>query len=137
MIYLVCGVPGSGKTWVLSHFKDTLHYDQHFNTPRKVYSDKIIKQQRLNPFKDVVADCPLGISEIVAYIRAEGQDIEPVFIINTPAIISQQYLKREGRPIPKQHLGRINTMITRAKQYGSYQGTSDAVLQYLKERVRV
>lgn len=137
MIYLICGVPGSGKTWVLSQFKNTVHYDQHFNTPRKIYSDKIIKMQRLNPFIDIVADCPLGISEIVSYIRAEGQDIEPVFIIAPPEVIATQYYRREGRPIPKQHLGRIATMVQRSKEYGSYCGTSDAVLQYLKERVRV
>jgi hypothetical protein len=133
-VFLVCGVPGSGKSWVLKHFVNTMYYDHHFNTPRAEYAAKLAKRAKENPTLSVIADCPLGISEIVGHIRALGVEVEPVFIIAPPEVVAKQYFQREGRCIPKQHLGRIATIRARAVEYQSFSGDSDSVLKYLIEK---
>lgn len=131
-IYLICGVPGSGKTWVLDQLKEdhkTIHYDRHFNTPRADYANKLLDASKLGP---VIADCPLGISEIVNYLYDNGGEVTPLFIVEKPDVVTSRYFKREGKSIPKQHLGRIDTIKRRAKEYSAFSGTSKEVLEHLR-----
>jgi hypothetical protein len=133
-VFLVCGVPGSGKSWVLKHFVNTMHYDHHFNTPRKEYAAKLAAKAKENPSFSLIADCPLGISEIVEHIRALGVEVEPVFVVATPEVIAKQYFQREGRPIPKQHIGRLATIRQRIAEYKAFSGDSNEVLRYLVDK---
>ncbi len=131
LIYLICGVPGSGKTWVCNHFENREHYDHHFNTPRQAYSQKLVDRAKVLAPEPLIADAPLGISEIIECIRIQGIKVVPIFVIQAPEVTKSQYESRTGRPIPKQHLGRIPTMYKRAAEYGAFHGTSDQVLTHL------
>ena len=135
MIYIVCGVPGSGKTWVLSHLekvsKDTssrvsfVHHDDFIGRPDAFRSE--ILRWHLGG-DHVVADCPLQVRGLLATISAI-----PVFVIPDPVITAAQYEYRERRAIPKQHLGRIPHMRKLASDYGAFVGDSTNVLKHLKE----
>ncbi len=43
-IYLVCGVPGSGKTWVCKQLTDKFQYVAHDDYPVAQYSSALYKE---------------------------------------------------------------------------------------------
>lgn len=47
-----------------------------------------------------------------------------------------RYEAREGKPIPKGHLTRIQTYLDRADELGAFMGTSEQVLTHLKTLIK-
>lgn len=136
MIFLVCGVPGSGKTWVLKHFTNVIHYDAHFSTPRLEYAKRIVKQYK-DTTSFVVADCPLGISEIMNELLRSKVPVTLCAIIEAPEVVTLRYFQREGKSIPKQHLSRIKTIVDRCIQYKGVRGTSQQILEYIQTQLNM
>jgi adenylate kinase len=137
-VYLMVGVPGSGKTWVTSQLKGNLvlcHHDQfafgHANQP-EVYVDAI-KDAAEKSDKPILAEAPFSISAIEGPLKDAGFTVRKVFIVEEPDIIAGRYLRRENKPIPKGHLTRLQTYIQRAAADAlSFSGTSAQVLEHLK-----
>lgn len=128
-IIVIAGVPGSGKTWVatqiptifphityLSHDK---HFRDHLGAIKALQSNHIITESHIN------------ISKLLLDLKSAGFGVKAYFIIETPEVVRSRYEAREGRSIPKQHLGRIDTMRSRAREYGAFTGTSYQVLNGL------
>lgn len=133
-IYLLVGVPGSGKTWVCKQLQDKFDYlahDDYMHSPLKAY---VSAAARLAAFGDkpVLIKTPFSVSSLLEPLTAQGVHVRPVFIIEDPETVSQRYTQREGRPIPQGHITRIRTYIERAKTLRAFSGTSDEVLEYLR-----
>jgi len=138
-IYLIVGVPGSGKSWICERLGNDfkyVHHDGfigHIKHPEK-YVQAILEATK-SANKPIIAEAPFSISKIMGPLVKAGKDVEPVFIIVDKKILSKRYQIREGHDIPQGHLTRMDTYAQRAKERGAFSGTSDEVLKYLKGKV--
>ena len=137
-IYMIVAVPGSGKTWVTNQLKDKFHlvhhdgFLGHINQPEAYVAGILEACEEAD--KPILCEAPFSIKSIEEPLVNEGHTVEKVFIIEEPEVIRLRYFRREKRMIPKGHLTRMNTYAQRAKASGSFAGTSDEVLNYLKSQ---
>lgn len=130
-IYLVVGAPGSGKTWVLNQLQDKFYVLEHDDfADIKTYQANIRMLQQLAD-KPILIETPFSVSQFMSEFK-----LTAVFIIETPEVTRKRYEAREGKPIPQGHLTRINTYIDRARELRAFSGTSQQVLEHLKEVVK-
>lgn len=130
-VYLVVGVPGSGKSWVCAKLAPKFNHVAHDDFKNVDYT-KVIWTAAKQGSKPVLAETPFGVSQIMATLCDNGVEVEPVFILESTEVTTQRYSLREGKAIPKGHLTRIETYALRAKQLGAFSGTSQEVLEHLK-----
>lgn len=133
---MVVGCPGSGKSWVCDQLKDQYHYvhhDAYIGMQGPVYVDAIKKASK-TAHKTLLIEAPFSISQIVDPLIADGFEIEMVFIQEKDDVISGRYEKREKKPIPQGHLTRQQTYAQRARDSGSFSGTSEEVFKYLRKK---
>lgn len=128
--YLVVGAPGSGKTTVCTQLADQFEYVPHDAYP-KTYIQEVYNRFK-NATKPLLIETPFSVSGIIDPLTKAGINVVPVFIIETPEVTTKRYEAREGKPIPKGHLTRIETYKQRAKDLKAFSGTSNEVLSYLK-----
>lgn len=141
-IWLVCGVPGSGKTWVCEQLQDRFHYVAHdqYIAPKALKESPIGRHKAalikaaLKEVKPIIGEVPFMMSIMINELRAAGMTVHPVFVLENEGTVRTRYEKREKKPIPKQHITRIKTVGLRAKEYGFFSGTSEEVLRYLKAK---
>lgn len=130
-VYLICGVPGSGKTWVCSQLTEKYTYvanDDHIGGDHL----KEIYRAARSSEKPILADCPFGERLIRDNLINRGLDVTPVFIVEDPQVIKRRYEKRDGVPIPTNHISRAMNIGARADQWRSKKGTSEEILEYLR-----
>lgn len=138
-IYLVIGVPGSGKSWICEQLQkefNYVHHDGYIGHIRQpmAYVKGILKAAE-NVDRPVLAEAPFSISKIKDPLEKAGYQVTPVFIAEHPRVVAKRYANREGKRIPNGHLTRMNTYKQRAKRWGAFAGTSEQALQFLKEKV--
>lgn len=134
-VYLVIGVPSSGKSWIASQLTSFtyVHHDGyigHINQPR-VYVKEIVKQAMVSD-KPILAEAPFSISQIKDPLEARGIKVIPVFIIEDHKVLNDRYWERERKPIPQGHLTRQQTYKKRATEWKSFMGTSSECLEFLR-----
>lgn len=133
-IWMVVGCPGSGKSWVCEQLEDKfeyVHHDLYIKMAGDTYVKEIIKRSK-DATKPLLIEAPFSMRAIMEPLQEKGFKVIPVFIQEKPEVISDRYLKREKKEIPKGHLTRQNTYLERAKEIGAFVGTSDQVLNHLK-----
>lgn len=130
-IYLVCGVPGSGKSWACEQLKGNFRYLAHDDFSKENYPE-IIFQAALSEDKPVLADCPFAERELRDRLIEKGCYVITVFIVESPEICQERYEAREGRPYPKSFLTRATSIGSRAAEWKAFRGTSEEVLEHLK-----
>jgi 2-phosphoglycerate kinase len=138
-IYMIVGVPGSGKTWITNQIADKFefcHHDGYIGHIRQpeAYVDGILEKAE-NARKPILVEAPFSISQIKEPLEQNGYKVTPVYIIEKPEVIAMRYWKREGKVIPKGHLTRLNTYAQRAAASRGFTGTANEVLEYLKSKV--
>lgn len=135
-LYLVVGAPGSGKTWVCSQLHDKfhlIHHDGYIYLKEPGAYVRAILSEAPKATKPVLIEAPFSVSKTVEPLEAAGHKVIPVFIVEPPLVHSQRYLRREKKPIPQGHLTRTKTYLDRAIQGKHFYGTSEQVLNHLKE----
>ena len=139
--YMVVGCPGSGKSYVCEKLKDRfcyVHHDGfigHINQPEK-YVEAILEAAE-GADKPLLIEAPFSISQIKGPLEEAGITVECVYIQEKPGVIEGRYETREKKQIPKGHITRQGTYLKRAKESGAFIGTSDEVLEHLKEKGRL
>jgi hypothetical protein len=128
-IYMLCGVPGSGKTWVSQQCPEYT-YISH-DAYKTGYADRIAEAAQSST-KPVLIDCPFAERELRDKLQAKGLTVEPKFIVEHPLIVKRRYENREGKPVSAATLTRARTISTRADEWKAYKGTSEQVRQHLK-----
>src|SRR4051812_36514432 len=93
-IYLVCGVPGSGKTWVCDQLKDHFDYVPHDSYLIAQYADALIKRAEHSD-RPVLGEAPFRISLLIDQIRKEGIQCRAYFVIEPEHTVKARYEKRE------------------------------------------
>lgn len=129
-VFLVCGVPGSGKTWVCEQLTDDFDYVPHDDYLVSAYGPALISRAK-NSDKPVLGEAPFRISVLIQELRKAGIKCHPYFIIEPDYKAKSQYEARENKPMPKMHMTRMATVRQRARDFGTASGTSNQVLEML------
>lgn len=129
-VYIICGLPGSGKTWCAEQIKDRFIYLPHDIYKVDEYSKIIIQEAKKSSSLPVLAELPFRISVVLDELLKKGLLIIPIFIIEPEWKVRLRYFEREGRTCPtlSSRFIRIKEL---ANKYGVFSGTSDEVLEYL------
>jgi gluconate kinase len=130
-VYLICGVPASGKSWVCRQLMDKFAYvphDQYYNS-----HVSIVSMTANLSGKPVITECPFAERETKEALEKNGIKVIPLFVIESPEVINARYQKRENKPLPKNTLTRASTILNRAVEWKAIHGTSQQILTKLKE----
>lgn len=133
-VYLLCGVPGSGKTWCakqVAHLAEYIPHDQFYEN----HGHEILKrvQQVTLP---IVTECPFAERELRARLEKFGVKVKPYFVIEDPHIVIERYQKREGKRPGQNVITRATTIVKRAEEWGCPMGSSDEILELLKQELQ-
>jgi gluconate kinase len=132
-VYLLCGVPGSGKTWVANQLTDKFMYiehDQYIKQPELELAT-VINACNTQP-KPVLLTCPFGETALRDALTSQGIPTVPLFIVEPPETIKRRYEARDKIHIPQSHLTRASTILNRAVEWNSVHGDSIAILNHLR-----
>lgn len=130
-IYLVCGVSGSGKSWVCKQLADKFAYvphDQFFATHSKVVMETADRAS-----KPVITEVPFGERLLAECLTQLRYKCIIYFVVEKPEVVKARYEKRENKPIPQSALTRAGTLINRAIEWNAPYGTSQEILTKLRE----
>lgn len=130
-MYLVVGVPGSGKSWVTSQLREgyeVVPHDDHIGN----HYGKVLEQKYKVGERNILGELPFSISETKEYLEGKKVPLDIVFILEKEPVLKRRYWERDGKEIPQGHLTRQKTYTQRALQYKSVSGSSDKILNYLK-----
>lgn len=131
-IYMVCGVPASGKSWVCEQLTDRFTYvrnDDYIDVGLSDYFGAV--RAAVEGEKPVLTDCPFGERNRREQFEERGFDVRPYFIVECPALVQARYEKREGRPVARNVLSRAVSIKDRAKEWGAPSGSSVEILNLL------
>lgn len=131
MIYVVCGVPGAGKTWVCSQLGDKFKYvpQDEYIKQRAKYLDLLCSPS----YKPMLTDCPFGETRLRDDLETRGIEVTFLFIVEHPLTVSIRYWNRESRKLDPSSYARASTIGTKADQWRSFKGTSAEVLEHLRK----
>lgn len=129
-LYLICGVSGSGKTWVCKQLQDKFKYVPHDEHYTNIYAT--VAHAAFSQPKPIITECPFGERIVRENLKDMGFDVVPVFVAEDPNLIAMRYFQRERKPIRKEAYTRASKIIERANDWGAYYGTSQQVLDHLK-----
>lgn len=130
-VYIVCGVSGSGKSWVCRQLMDKFAYvprDQYFNTHARV----VLQTARVAQ-KPVITECPFGERVLKEDLEKWGVKVNPYFIVERVEVVRARYEAREKKKIPKAALTRAETILNRVHEWNAPFGTSEQIFQKLGE----
>ena len=130
-IYLVCGVSGSGKTWVCSQLKDKFTYVPHDAFFYSI-NHALVKASRASD-KPLITEVPFGERPLRESLERIGFKVVPIFVIERPDVVAARYMMREKKPIQKSAYSRAATISSRATEWKAKAGTSADILQYLQD----
>lgn len=136
-IYLLVGCPGSGKTWVANQLKAKMNYIPHDNfiKTNQTYLSNIIAQAKgSKDQKAILIETPFSVNQIKGPLEQHGLSVETVYIQENESTLRDRYHTREQKPIPQGHLTRQETYKERAKESGSFFGSSQQCLDYLNNK---
>lgn len=139
-IFILVGASGSGKTWVANQIRDKFTYVAHDTYGLKSNSEyvRVIAAHAAASEKPIVCDTPFSLSQIAEPLLQSGFEVNPVFIVEKPSVTRERYEKRykiekKGQEImPQGHLTRIETYRKRAEEIGAPVGTSQEILDYMR-----
>lgn len=131
-VHLICGVPGSGKTWVAKQLKQ-YNYKPHDSYPVNEYHKHIIDAANSPDNKPVLAEAPFRISVLIDLLKSQGIPVKTYYISEPEQTIRNRYETRDGKSYPKQHT-------TNLKKYDARdwdeRGTSEQVLDILNKETK-
>jgi gluconate kinase len=150
-IILVCGVQGSGKSWVCRQLGWKYRYIPHdrcwshpFASPREgddvewgppgsksTHLETLIAAARKRGHT-ILTEAPFGERALRDELTKAGAVVRLVFITEDAATLEKRYRQREGKKLPPGVISRAAGLKERAVAWGCYHGTSNEVLAHLK-----
>lgn len=159
-VYLICGVSGSGKSWVCRQLTDKFMYVPHDRcwtheqscgwVPGTEWKPEMKDAKEWRPGatnrqppiviktamianRPVITEAPFGERLLREDLERAGIKVIPYFVIEKPEVVKARYEKRENKPIPKAAHSRAASIIDRALEWKAPWGTSEQILTKLKE----
>lgn len=136
MIYLLVGVPCSGKSWVADQVREKvlyLEHDAYIGSKFHVedYLEDILELAPISA-KPLLIETPFSVSSYIGPLIQAELPYKLLYICEDRYTLADRYMEREDKDIPKGHLSRNRTYIERALATGDFVGTSEEVLKELK-----
>lgn len=128
-IILICGVPGSGKTWVCEQLADSYRYvpqSDHF----KNHFETLVKTAR-TPGETIITEVPFGERDLRDKLLAADLTVRVVFVVESIEVLVDRYYHREKRPLSQSSITRADHINQRALEWNCFAGTSQQVLDHL------
>jgi len=138
-VHLVVGVPASGKSFCCEKLRDKYAYAPHdARLGHANHPEQYVKEimDLVHGDKPVLAETPFSISEIKGRLEAKGVEVKPVFIVAKEDDLVKRWNER-GNVVDKTrrgHLSRQATYMQRARESGSFMGSSSEVMEYLRSK---
>lgn len=129
-VYLLCGVPGSGKTFLAEKLQKKFSYLPHDEYPVTTYGKEIWKMASMSE-KPILAECPFRMSVLIKELQDAGLKVYSYFIKEPEYLISSRYEAREGKPIPKKHLSNYKRLLATHRDW--IVGSQNEILAVLKK----
>lgn len=129
-VYLICGVSGSGKSWVCRQLTDKFHYVPHDMFYNNI--EATLSSACKTATKPVITECPFGERVLREELERRGLKVIPYFVIEDPRTVAERYFKRERKQIPKAAYTRATTIRKRAEEWRAPTGTSHEILALLQ-----
>ncbi len=118
-VYLLCGVPGSGKSFM-----------PHDDYPTDRYARAIATMAAMSE-KPILAECPFRMAVLMSELERDGLTLHAYFIKEPEHLIAARYQAREGKPIPRQHLTNYRRLLA-ATDRTWIVGSQKEILELLK-----
>lgn len=131
-VFLLCGVPGSGKSWIAERVEHRFTYVPHDEFTTQELPVAVWKQARTSD-KPILVDCPFAERTLREELIALDLKVTPVFIVEHQDVIRRRYEDREKRTIPKGHITRALSIQARAEEWNAVWGTSQEILKHLMD----
>lgn len=138
-VYMLVGVPASGKSWVAEQLKHKFTYlphDAHINKQGGSGSQtalylKEIMGNLVKSKKPILIETPFSMSILLDPLTKAKVKVIPVFVIEKPEVLVSRYTARGGADYPQSHLVRQETYKSRIPPFRAFSGTSQEVFDYL------
>lgn len=128
-VHLLCGVPGSGKTWIARKFENKFTYVPHDRYEVAAYKTAVLSAARVSS-KPVLAECPFRMSILKAELEQMGIRVVWYFIRESEETIAMRYALRTGEAIPKQHLSNYRRLLNDPRSW--FVGSQNEIMAMLK-----
>ena len=139
-VFIVCGVPASGKSWVCNQLKGDYKYIPHDGWGQRFeksgdeyleeYADAILGACK-SSHKPILGDCPFAERKLRDLLRARRVEADFLFLKIDDSTLTDRYRER-NKPIPKGHFSRLNSIPGRAAEWRAFYGSSTEALEHLK-----
>ena len=131
IVYMVCGLSGSGKSWVCSQLTELTHYVSFDEVNKNEHVRLLIEAGKIG--KTSLYDPTIGVSSFIKH-NSDKFDLRPIFIVESKDIIKARLIARGGKWREGMD-SRLKSMDRRTIKYGVFHGTSQEVLNYLKKEL--
>lgn len=131
IVYLICGVPGSGKTWVCEQLREKFTYVPHDEYLKHLR--RALVEHSFISTKPLLTECPFAERELRERLEQSRLVVRPYFIVESPHVVKQRYEAREGKLAPQNILTRAVSIVDKVREWGAPSGTAQEVLALLKE----
>lgn len=130
-IHLICGVPGSGKTWIAKQLDqyNWVPHDEHIGKDKDYVSALISEAKKSS--KPILAEAPFLTRKLIGELRERGAEVVAYHIDEPPAVIKQRYEQDRKKPFPQRYVTLLKNRCS--SQDWDHEGTSRQILDILKE----
>lgn len=155
-IILVCGVQGSGKSWVCRQLAEKFDYVPHdqcwkhpiykpknqidakWGPPGSVstHLETLVKRAK-DADRTIITEVPFAEKQLKEDLEDHGLKVVPVFVVEDGKTISKRLFDREKKRPTRSVLTRAEGLAGRASRWGCFAGTSSEVLKHLKQETPV
>jgi hypothetical protein len=131
-LIVLAGASGSGKTWVSEQLTDEFSYVPYDKTPKERHIMEIMKVAKIQPNKPVLYD-PTRKARTIFNRYCQVWNVKLIFIDEAPATVAKRLVGRGGKA--PHNIDKIIKSMARLRKVAHFSGTSDQVLDYLRNLV--
>lgn len=131
-VYLLFGVPCSGKSWVISHLPRTCYrYVSHDASSSRTSLVRTCAMEAAGD-RPVIVDCPFDERNLRFDLENAGLSVIPVCVLAPAPVVNRRYMARNGVPAPANVLTRATTIHQKVDEWVCYAGESDEILNFFQ-----
>ena len=131
-VYLLCGPPGCGKTWVSEQIEKHFSFVVHDEHPIDVYPVALLNAARVSD-KPVLGNAPFRASVIIKFLKSRNIEVKAIYIVEPYDTVARRFIEREGREkFSTWHRKNIRHQNLRAETNADFKGTANEVLEYMR-----